>query len=399
MRLSTLSQAAVAAITVVVAATACGSTDSGSGNNAGTPGAGQTQAVIGADQICGKGGGSRPGYQNTIGKIAGAKSELSGAGSTFVAPMMSVWTKDYSSQGVKVAYQSIGSGGGVKQIGAKTVDFGASDTPMKDSELASAKGGPIVHIPLVLGAVVPTYKVQGVSSGLKFTGDLLGKIFAGEVTKWNDPAIAQQNQGTTLPDEPIAVVHRSDGSGTTAVFTDYLTKASPSWVSKLGGADRSKGKEVAWPTGIGGKGNEGISGQVNQTEGAIGYVELAYALAQNLPYGLVQNKAGKFIQPCIDTVAAASDGAQFPADLRTSLTDEPGADAYPITGTTYALVYQNQTDKATAAALVQFFGWVLTSGQDEAASINYAPLGKTLQQLSVSQLKKITLGGQPLVRS
>jgi len=395
LSLRTLSRAAVATVAVVVGATACGST--GSGND--PTGQGQTQAPIGTDQICGKGTGGKPGYQNTINKIDGAKTDLSGAGATFVAPMMSVWTKDYASQGIKVAYQSIGSGGGVKQISAQTVDFGASDTPMKDPELADAKGGPILHVPLVLGAVVPTYHVKGVSSGLKFTGEVLGKIFAGEITKWNDPALAEINQGTTLPDQPIAVVHRSDGSGTTAVFTDYLTKASPSWVTKLGGADRSKGKEVAWPTGIGGKGNEGVSGQVGQTEGALGYVELSYALAQDLTYGLVKNKAGKFIQPCVDTVAAATVGVQFPADLRTSLTDEPGPDAYPITGTTYALIYQNQTDKATAAALVSFFGWVLSSGQDEATSINYTPLGKDLQGLAYGQLKKVTGGGQPWVKS
>jgi phosphate transport system substrate-binding protein len=397
MSLRTLSRAAVATVAVAVAATACGSTDNGAGGNGGTPSQGQTQAAIGTDQVCGKGAGAKPGYQNTIGKIDGGKTDLSGAGSTFVAPMMSVWTKDYAGQGVKVAYQSIGSGGGVKQISAKTVDFGASDTPMKDSELADAKGGPVLHVPLVLGAVVPTYHVQGVSNGLKFTGEVLGKIFDGEITKWNDPALAQINQGTSLPDEPIAVVHRSDGSGTTAVFTDYLTKASPSWVAKLGGAAQSKGKEVAWPTGIGGKGNEGVSGQVGQTEGAIGYVELAYALAQNLTYGLVKNKAGKFIQPCVETVAAATDGAQFPPDLRTSLTDEPGAEAYPITGTVYALIYQNQTDKPTGAALVSFLGWVLTSGQDETTSINYTPLGKDLQALAYGQLKKVTVGGQPLV--
>lgn len=244
---------------------------------------------------------------------------------------------------------------------------------------------------------MPTYKVNGQQSGLKFTGEVLGKIFIGQITKWNDPELVKLNPSANLPDEPIAVVHRSDGSGTTAVWTDYLTKASPSWVSKLG-EGQSKGKEVAWPTGIGGKGNEGVSGAVGQTEGAIGYVELSYALAQNLPYGLVQNKAGKFIQPCLETVSAATDGAEFPPDLRTSLTDEPGKDAYPITGTTYALVYTKQTDAATAAGLVNFFSWVLSEGQDDAASVNYSPLGKDLRALSVAQVKKITLNGAPVAK-
>ncbi|GAA1720468.1 phosphate ABC transporter substrate-binding protein PstS [Fodinicola feengrottensis] len=348
-------------------------------------------------QICSSAGADKPGYTNGVAKIPGVASKLSGAGSTFVAPILSVWTKNYASVGnVQVAYQSIGSGGGVKQISAGTVDFGASDTPMKDSELAAAKGGPILHIPLTLGAVVPTYKVNGVKSGLKFGGDTLGKIFAGEITKWNDPALTALNPGIKLPDEPIAVAHRSDGSGTTAVWTDYLTKESPSWVSKLGGKDRSVGKEVAWPVGIGGKGNEGVSGVVNQTEGAIGYVELAYALAQDLTYGQVKNKAGNFIQPCIATVTKDVEGLQFPADLRTSLTDGSDANAYPITGTTYALVYQRQTDKAKAAALANFFSWVLTTGQDQASQVHYAPLGKDLQQLAIGQVKKMTLNGTPL---
>jgi phosphate transport system substrate-binding protein len=387
---------AVAALSLLAAG--CGSTSS-VGSSSTSPGTTKTQQAVGSDQICGKGTGSKPGYSNDISEIAGGKKRLSGAGSTFVAPMMSVWTKDYSEKaGVQVAYQSIGSGGGVQQISAQTVDFGASDTPMKDDELKAAKGGPILHVPLVLGAVVPTYKVQGVKTGLKFTGEVLGKIFSGKITKWSDPALAQLNPGVKLPDEPIAVVHRSDGSGTTAVWTDYLTKASPTWVAALGGNSKSQGKEVAWPVGIGGKGNEGVSGQVGQTEGSIGYVELAYALAQDLPYGLVKNKAGKFIQPCIETVAAATEGAKFPPDLKTSLTEEPGKDAYPITGTTYALIYQNQKDKATAAALVNYFSWVLSEGQDDAASIHYAPLGKDLRDLAMGQLKKVTLNGTPLAK-
>lgn len=377
-----------AGVALTLAVTGCGSTsdvsDSGSGASA--------QVAFG-DQICGKGGSDKPGYQNTIKALPGAADKLSGAGSTFVAPIMSVWTKDYASTGkVEVAYQSIGSGGGVKQISEGTVDFGASDTPMKDEELAKAKGGEILHIPLTLGAVVPAYNVKGLSSGLKFDGETLGKIFAGKITKWNDPAIKELNSGVDLPDEPIAVAHRSDGSGTTAVWTDYLTKESPTWKSTLG-EGKSAGKEVAWPVGIGGKGNEGVSGVVNQTEGSIGYVELAYALAQNMKYGQVKNKAGKFVQPCVATISKGTDGVQYPADLRTSLTDGPDADAYPITGTTYALVYAKQADAAKGAALVNFLAWALTTGQDAASQVDYAPLGKDLQQLAFGQLKKITVNG------
>ncbi|KZS76460.1 hypothetical protein A4G26_21710 [Mycobacterium kansasii] len=311
-----------------------------------------------------------------------------------MAPVMSVWTKNYSqSDGVQVAYQSIGSGGGVQQIIAGTVDFGASDTPMKDSELATAKSGPILHIPLTLGAVVPTYNVKGVQTGLKFDGDTLGKIFAAKITKWNDPALVALNPGVTLPDQPIAVAHRSDGSGTTAVWTDYLTKESPTWVQTLGGPDRSFGKDIAWPVGIGGKGNEGVSGVINQTDGSIGYVELAYALAQNLNYGQVKNKAGNFIQPCVATITAGTEGIAYPPDLRVSLTDGSNPNAYPITGTVYALVNQNQTDAPHAKALVNFFSWVLSTGQDDAASVNYAPLSKDLQGLAMGQVRKITLNG------
>jgi phosphate transport system substrate-binding protein len=379
---------AVVAIAAASWVTACGSTSN--------IGASNTQAAQ-AGQICGQEAAAKPGYQRTIPKIDGGAKSLSGAGSTWIAPVMSVWTKNYStSDGVQVAYQSIGSGGGVQQITAGTVDFGASDTPMKDSELAAAKGGPILHIPLNLGAVVPTYNVKGVQTGLKFDGDTLGKIYAHAITKWNDPALVALNPGVTLPDQSIAVAHRSDGSGTTAVWTDFLTKESPTWVKTLGGPDRSFGKDIAWPTGIGGKGNEGVSGVVNQTDGAIGYVELQYALAQNLPYGLVRNKAGNFIQACPATITAGTQGIALPPDLRVSLTDGSDPNAYPITGTTYGLVYQNQTDPAKAKALVNFFSWVLSTGQNDVGNLNYAPLGKDLQGMCIGQVKKITLNGAPV---
>ena len=384
-------------ITAVVAICAaswlagCGSTSGGEAAN--------TTQQAQAGQICGQQAATKPGYPRAIPKIDGGATSLSGAGSTFVAPVMSVWTKDYSqSDGVQVAYEPIGSGGGVQQIIAGTVDFGASDTPMKDSELAAAKFGPILHIPLTLGAVVPTYNVKGVKTGLQFDGDTLGKIFAGKITKWNDPALVALNPSATLPDQPIAVAHRSDGSGTTAVWTDFLTKESPTWVQTLGGPDRSFGKDIAWPVGIGGKGNEGVSGVINQTDGSLGYVELAYVLAQNLNYGLVKNKAGNFIQPCVATITAGTQGITYPPDLRVSLTDGPDPNAYPITGTTYALVYQNQTDAAKAKALVNFFSWTLSNGQDDAASVNYAPLGKELQGLAMGMVQKITLNGGPVAK-
>lgn len=390
----------VAVVAVGLLAAACGSTSDVGTSAAPSAAAGSASAssAAGVDfgkQICDT-ASAKPGYKNTLTEAPGGASKLSGAGSTFVAPIMSIWTKQYAEEKkTEVAYQSIGSGGGVSQITAKTVDFGASDTPLKDSEITAAKS-PILHIPLTLGAVVPAYNVSGLKSGLKFDGPALGKIFAGQIKTWNDPALAALNPGLALPNEPIAVAHRSDGSGTTAVWTDYLTKTSPEWVSALGGDTKSAGKEVAWPTGIGGKGNEGVSGVVNQTEGSIGYVELAYAIAQNMNYGQVKNKAGNFIQPCVATISAGTDGAKYPADLRTSLTDGPDENAFPITGTTYALVYQDQTDKAKGAALVNFLAWVLTTGQDDAAQINYAPLGKDLQALSFAQLKKMTLNGAPL---
>jgi phosphate transport system substrate-binding protein len=381
---------AVVAIAAASWVTACGSTSD--------IGAGKTSQAAQAGQICGQQAAAKPGYPRTIPKIDGGANTLSGAGSTFVAPVMSVWTKDYSqSDGVQVAYQSIGSGGGVQQIDAGTVDFGASDTPMKDSELAAAQFGPILHIPLTLGAVVPAYNLKNVPAPVNFDGETLGKIFAGKITNWSDPALIALNPAA-MPDEPIVVAHRSDGSGTTAVWTDYLTKESPTWVQTLGGLDRSFGKDIAWPVGIGGKGNEGVSGVINQTEGSIGYVELSYALAQNLKYGLVKNKAGNFIQACVATITAGTQGIAYPPDLRVSLTDGPDPNAFPITGTTYGLVYQNQTDAAKAKALVNFFSWVLSTGQDEAASVTYAPLGKDLQGLAVGMVQKITLNGGPVAK-
>jgi phosphate transport system substrate-binding protein len=367
----------------------CGSTSSvGQGADA------NSSAGFG-QQICGQAANTQPHYPAPP-QVPGGAPTVSGAGSTFVAPVMSDWTKAYSQQvPVQVSYQSIGSGGGVAQIQAGTVDFGQSDTGMSAADLAKAKG-PILQVPLLLGGVVPAYHINGVGPGLKFTGDVLGKIYAGQIKTWNDPAITGLNPGVALPAEPIAVAHRSDGSGTTGIWTDYLTKESPTWAQTLGGPAKSSGKDVAWPTGIGGKGNEGVSGVINQTEGSIGYLELQYAVAQQTTYGQVQNKAGKFVQPCIATVTKAVNGINFPPSLNTSLTDGADPDVYPISGTSYALVYQDQPDKAKAASLVNFMNWVLTTGQDRNAALNYAPLGANLQQLAADQVKKITSGGVPV---
>jgi phosphate transport system substrate-binding protein len=399
-----LSAAAAGVLGIALVSAGCGSTANvGGGSTPAASGSSGSSSASAAgfgsanQALCSGAVTTKPGYKNTIGTIAGGSKTLTGAGSTFVAPMMSDWTKAYSqATGNQVTYDSIGSGGGVAQVQANTVNFGDSDVGMKPSEIAAAKGGPVLQIPLLLGAVVPTYNLPGIGAGLKFTGNVLGEIYAGKIKMWNDPALTALNPGVNLPDAAIAVVHRSDGSGTTGIWTDYLTKESPTWVSTLGGASKSSGKTVAWPTGIGGKGNEGVSGAISQTQDSLGYLESDYAIAQNLTYGQVENKAGKFIEPCIASIIPTVNGVTFPASLNISLTDGTDPNVYPISGTTYALVYEHQTSKATAAALVNFFAWVLSTGQDLNASLYYAPLGSALQQLAVGQLKKITLNGQPV---
>jgi phosphate transport system substrate-binding protein len=378
------------ATALTAALAACGGTDTTS--SGGTA----SSSTPGATAVC-QGTTAKPGYTNGLPAQSNPATTLSGAGSTFVNPMMSAWTSTFAQQkGIQVAYQSIGSGGGVAQIQAGTVDFGDSDAYMKDTDIAKAKG-PILQLPLVLAPVVVTYNLQGVSKGLKLDGETIGRIFAGVITMWNDPTITAQNQGITLPSTPIATVHRSDGSGTTDIFTDFLTKESPTWVTTLGGATKSRGKTVAWPNGIGGKGNEGVSGAVQQTPGSIGYVELGYALTQNLPYADVKNKAAKYIEPCVQTVLAATNGVSYPDDLRFDLTDASDPHAYPITGLTWALIYQDQASASKAAALINFFSWVLTTGQDQTIALNYTPLGKDLQQRCIAQLRKMTLNGSPIV--
>jgi len=394
------SAVAAGVLGVALAAAGCGSTSnvsngsasSGKVTGASTVGFGSANA-----KLCSASVNTTPNYKNIIGVIAGGAKTISGAGSTFAAPLYSTWASAYSkAAGITVAYGSIGSGGGIAAIQANTVNFGDGDTGMTPAEISAAKGGPVLQIPLLLGAVVPTYNLPGIGAGLKFTGSVLGEIYAGKITNWDDPALKKLNPGVSLPSLPIAVAHRSDGSGTTNIWTDYLTKESPAWVSKLGGPAQSEGLTVAWPVGIGGKGNEGVSAVVSETKGALGYLESDFAIAQHLTYGQVENKSGNFIEPCIPTITPAVDGVTFPPSLNTFLTDGSNPDVYPVVGTSYALVYEHQSSKAVAAGLVNFFSWVLSTGQNLNASVYYAPLGSALQQLAVAQLKKITVSGKPV---
>jgi phosphate transport system substrate-binding protein len=305
---------------------------------------------------------------------AGGGADLTGAGATFPYPIYSKWFSDYAKQtGVKINYQSIGSGGGVRQLTEQTVDFGASDAPMSDDELAKAKGGAVLHIPTVLGAVVVTYNLPNVPAALKLSGPVVADIFLGKITKWNDPRIAALNAGAKLPATDILVVHRSDGSGTTYIFSDYLSAVSPAWKAAPG-----KGKELKWPVGLGAKGNEGVAGQIKQTPGAIGYVELAYAKQNNLAAASIQNAAGQFVAPSIESATAAAAGAaeKLPpnTDYRISIVNAPGAGAYPISSFTWLLVYKNQPDATKGKKLVDFLKWALHDGEQSAASLDYAPL-------------------------
>ena len=319
--------------------------------------------------------------------------DLTGAGATFPYPLYSKWFSEYANRaGVRINYQSIGSGGGIRQLSEGTVDFGASDGPMSDEELAKAKGGPILHIPTTLGADVVTYNLPGVTAPLKVTPDVIAAIFMGRIKKWNDTRIASLNPGVTLPSQDILVVHRSDGSGTTYIFTDYLTAAVPAWKTAVG-----KGKEVKWPVGLGAKGNEGVAGQVKQTPGTIGYIELAYANQNKLPIAAVRNKAGQFIIASVPAVTAAAAAAAkaLPAntDYRISIVDGPGPDAYPISSFTWILVYQHQKDAVKGKKLVDFLQWALTDGQALASPLDYAPLPSDMAANVRAKLTTIDLTG------
>jgi phosphate transport system substrate-binding protein len=318
---------------------------------------------------------------------ASAATLINGAGATFPYPIYSKWFSEYAKidPSVKFNYQSIGSGGGIKQIMAGTVDFGASDMFLTDAHLKSARAK-ILHIPTVMGAVVVTYNIPGVGTGLKLTSDVLADIFLGKITKWNDPRIVSVNKGLKLPAAPIIVVHRSDGSGTTAIFTDYLTSISPAWKSKVG-----MGASVRWPVGLGGKGNEGVAGQIKNTRNSIGYVELAYAYENRLPYASLKNQSGSFVEPTIKSTSAAAAGAakNMPADFRVSLVNQPGKDAYPIVGFTWLLVYEKQKDPVKGRKLVEFLNWELHKGQKMAAAILYAPLPESIVKMVEKTIKTI----------
>ena len=316
-----------------------------------------------------------------------AQTTINGAGATFPNPIYSKWFAEYNKlhPNVQINYQSIGSGGGIQQITKETVFFGASDGPMTDEQLKAAPG-PILHFPTVLGAVVPVYNITGVSSDLKFTGPVLADIYLGKITKWNDPAIVKLNPGAKLPATDITVVHRSDGSGTTYIWVDYLSKLSPEFQSKVGVKTA-----VNWPIGVGGKGNEGVSGLVTQTPGAIGYVELIYALQNKISYGSVQNAAGEFVKASVQSVTAAAAGAaaKMPADFRVSITNAPGPGVYPISSFTWLLLYENPKDKAQGKMMTDFMKWALTDGQKYCAELGYAPLPSNVVKMEMAALAKI----------
>jgi phosphate transport system substrate-binding protein len=317
--------------------------------------------------------------------------QINGAGATFPYPIYSKWFSEYNKlhPNVQINYQSIGSGGGIRQLTNETVFFGASDGPMTNDQLLAAPGK-ILHFPSVLGGVLPVYNIPGDRDpDLRFTGSVLAGIFLGKITKWNDPEIAKLNPGVNLPNLDVTVVHRSDGSGTTYIWADYLSKVSPEWRQKVGVAT-----SVNWPVGLGGKGNEGVAGLVKQTPGSIGYVELIYALQTKISYGSVQNAAGEFVHATTATVtnaAAAAKGTAMPADFRVSITNAPGRDVYPISSFTWLLLYENPKDKQRAKVMVDFMKWALTDGQRYAPDLGYAPLPGEVVQREMEALKKIRL--------
>jgi phosphate transport system substrate-binding protein len=313
-----------------------------------------------------------------------AQMTINGAGATFPYPIYSKWFDEYAKvdPSVRFNYQSIGSGGGQKQILAQTVDFGASDCPMSDDNLAKAPGK-LLHIPTVAGAVALTYNLPG-NPSLKIDGETIAGIFLGQIKKWNDPKIAALNSGASLPDQEIVVVHRSDGSGTTYIFTDYLSKVSSEWKTKAG-----TNTSVNWPIGLGGKGNEGVSGQVKQTPGALGYVELIYAIQNKMPYADIKNSAGEFVRPTLGSVTAAIATANIPDDFRFSMTNAPGKDSYSIAGATWLLVYEQQKDPAKGKKLVEFLKWALTKGEKMAKDLDYAPLPPQLRDRVLKRVSEI----------
>ena len=312
-----------------------------------------------------------------LSSVAAIAQNINGAGATFPYPIYSKWFSEYSKvdPNVHINYQSIGSGGGIRQVTEGTVDFGATDGPMSDEQLKNAKVK-VMHIPTVLGAVVPVYNIPGVNKDLNFSADVIADIYLGKITKWNDGRLAKDNPGANLPDKPILPVYRSDGSGTTYIFTDFLSKVSPEFQSKVG-----KSTSVKWSTGIGQKGNEGVAGMVRQSPYSFGYVELIYALQNKMTFGSVRNSSGKFVKATTQGVtdAAAAAAKSMPADFRVSITNAPGATSYPISSFTWLLIPEHSADPNKAKALQGFLNWMLTQGEPEAAALSYAPLPKPVQ--------------------
>ena len=324
-----------------------------------------------------------------LGGIARSAQLINGAGATFPYPIYSKWFDEYAKidPSVHFNYQSIGSGGGITMLRNQTVDFGASDAPMNDAQLAQSPS-PVLHFPSVMGAVVLAYNLPDVKQKLNLSGPVIADIFMGEIVKWSDPKIAQLNPGVALPDDPIVTCHRSDGSGTSYIFSDYLTKVSPAWAKQVG-----KGTSLKWPVGLGAKGNEGVTGLVQQTPGALGYVELIYALKNNIPYAMVKNHDGNWINASLGGVTAAAAGAanNMPADFRVSITDAPGAETYPISSFTWLLIYQNETDKVKGQAIVKFLKWCLVDGQKFAPALDYAPLPQAVVDKELQQINQIKI--------
>jgi phosphate transport system substrate-binding protein len=327
--------------------------------------------------------------------MAQGEIRLTGAGATFPYPIYSRWVQEYnrSHPEVEINYQSIGSGGGIRQFMDRTVDFGATDGPMTDSQITAVRGN-VLHIPTVLGAVVPIYTVPGVTQPLKFTPDVLAGIFLGAITRWNDSRIAAANPGVDLPDRDIVVVHRSDGSGTTYVWTDYLSKVSADWERRVG-----RGTAVNWPTGLGGRGNEGVANTVRRTPGAIGYVELVYATQTRTAFGHVRNSAGAFVEPSLTSTTAAAAGVHFApdTDFRVSITNPQGADAYPIASFTWILIPRQAGNAANARALMDFLWWATHDGQRFATQLGYAPLPARIVPIIEARLRSVTAGGRPVL--
>jgi phosphate transport system substrate-binding protein len=322
----------------------------------------------------------------TLALPALGQTQLNGAGATFPYPIYSKWFSEYNKihPDVRINYQSIGSGGGINQLKAGTVDFGASDMPLDDAK-AKQIPVPFVQLPTVIGSVVPSYHVSGITAELKFTPQALAGIFLGKITTWNDKAIAGANPGVNLPDKPIVVIHRSDGSGTTFVWTDYLSKVSPDWKSSVG-----SNTSVNWPVGLGGKGNEGVSGLVRQMDGALGYVELIYAMQNNIQFGSVQNASGNFIKASLASTTAAAEAAKFkPGDFRVSITNAPGKDAYPISSFTYLLVPVQWKDAGKGKIMVDFLNWMLDNGQQMVEQLYYARLPQKLAGMEKETVQKI----------